>query len=162
MNYGFEFKDVLASLLTGSISRYVLFNVAKVLKVNHEPSEDIIKVQRTVQQQLLLHLLREEPENEDYKNLLNETEGWLRLKKESGFHCSITGCFYKGSKHRDYLKHLKSTHFTHRSLLCNFGKKCRQRFPSIVKLEEHMNIHKKKTYAGTDEMIKDAQESSLE
>ena len=103
MNYGFEFKDVLASLLTGSISRYVLFNVAKVLKVNHEPSEDIIKIQRTVQQQLLVHLLREEPENEDYKNLLNETEGWLRLKKESGFHCSITGCSYKGSKHRDYL-----------------------------------------------------------
>ena len=73
MNYGFEFKDVLASLLTGSISRYVLFNVAKVLKVNHKPSEDIIKIQRTVQQQLLVHLLREEPENEDYKNLLNET-----------------------------------------------------------------------------------------
>ena len=44
----------------------------------------------------------------------------LGLKKESGFHCSITGCSYKGSKHRDYLKHLKSTHFTHKSLLCNF------------------------------------------
>ena len=101
MNFGYDLNSVLAQLLDGNITMFQLVNVAKNLNVEFEEGDDLIKRKRKVQRYVLLHLLREDTENEYLKNLLQETERWLQIKKEIGNPCSIIGCSFKCQYHRD-------------------------------------------------------------
>ena len=144
MNFGYDLNSVLGQLLDGSITKFQLDNVANNLHVKFEADDDQIKRKRKVQWHILLHLLREDSENTYLNNLLQETERWLHIKRETGYPCTIVGCSFKSQRHREYIAHVCSTHFVCRNLLCNYGKKCRQRFNSVDQLLEHtQSVHQR-------------------
>ena len=142
-----DLKKVLSDILNNSISKFELCNVA------HQLNCDIVSVQEfevqktRVKKDVLIHLLREasDDKHQFYQDLLDETNFQLRRKKEKGYTCTYTGCSYITSQHRYYITHLKNTHFLKMDYLCNFARKCKQRFSSIKLLEEHCShVHSKK------------------
>ena len=144
-----DLKKVLSEILNNSVTKFELCNVA------HQLNCDIVSVQEfenqktRVKKEVLIHLLREasDDERQFYQDLLDETDFQLQLrtKKEKGYPCTYTGCSYITSEHRYYITHLKNTHFLKTDYLCNFARKCKQRFSSIKLLEEHFShVHSKK------------------
>ena len=68
-------------------------------------------------------------------------------QRRSGYLCCFSGCKFHGPKHRDYLKHLKKVHYINQDLLlCNFAKKCKEKFANIDLLTEHVvSVHSTST-----------------
>ena len=130
-----------------------LINAAKYLNVDIFLPEcpDFYKQKLVVKQEVLNHLLREPPseDSEKYEELLSETKAQLVIQRQRGFRCIYVGCPFKGSKHRDYVKHLKNNHFVEGNFQCNFilncKQPCKQRFASISLLEHHVSqVHQKR------------------
>lgn len=142
-----NYDRIVKKFIDHSLTLYDVEKIAHDLKVYFSRGDDVDKKKRIVVKHVLLQLLTEEPNNLHYQELLEETDGWLGLKKLAGYSCSITGCSFRGERHRDYLRHLKNNHFICQSLSCNFGKTCKQRFSSIEELEIHVqrnHLSKKK------------------
>ena len=72
-----------------------------------------------------------------YKNLLLVTVKELGFS-ETGFKCCLSGCRYKGERHREYVQHIKAEHPNIQNVLCNYQKECQRFFPNIVVLITHI------------------------
>ena len=58
--------------------------------------------------------------------------------KRSGYNCCYSGCSWSGKLHRFYIEHISRIHFLNKNILCNFAKKCLERFDSIQSLQLHV------------------------
>ena len=133
------FKALLAKCLNGSINTSELKNGANKLQVVLHPNDDFSKQKRSLQLQLLHHILREEVnERGKYERLLKETNLWLTQPKITGYPCVKTGCLFHGEKHRDYIHHLSQKHFLDETFKCHFKRECVERFSSIEDLSNHV------------------------
>ena len=134
-----SFKALVAKCLNGSITTSELKNGAMKLQVVLDPNEDFSTQKRSLQRQLLYHILREEVnEREKYERLLRETNLWLTQPKITGYPCVKTGCPFHGEQHRDYVQHLSQKHFLDATFKCNFKRECGERFSSIDELTNHV------------------------
>ena len=134
-----SFKALVAKCLNGSITTSELKNGAMKLQVVLDPNEDFSTQKRSLQRQLLYHILREEVnEREKYERLLRETNLWLTQPKITRYPCVKTGCPFHGEQHRDYVQHLSQKHFLDATFKCNFKRECGERFSSIDELTNHV------------------------
>ena len=136
------FKALVTKCLNGSITRSELTNGAKGLNIILNLNDDFSTHKRSLQRQLLTHILREEvDENErgKYERLLKETNLWLTQPKITGYPCVKAGCLFHGEQHRDYIQHISQQHFLDKSFKCNFQRDCAERFSSIDELKNHVN-----------------------
>ena len=157
-----DLKKVLSDILNNSISKFELCNVAHQLHCDIVSVQEFATQKTRVKKEVLIHLLREASDNERqfYQDLLDETDFQLRRKKEKGYPCSYTGCSYVTSHHSRYITHLKNTHFLKTDFLCNFARKCKQRFSSLELLEDHCsNVHCKKRGASTSNLDADGDDT---
>ena len=140
-----EFKDEVSQFIQGNVSQARTCEVAKSLDITFETGQDFSKQKRIVTRELLVHILREETDERDkYQNLLNETESWLNIPRISGYSCTNVGCTFHGRKHSEYVRHLVVEHFLDGSFICNFERKCLQRFSSLNQLQSHVaSLHRK-------------------
>ena len=58
--------------------------------------------------------------------------------KRSGYNCCYSGCSWSGKRHTFYIEHISRIHFLNKNILCNFAKKCLERFDSIQSLQLHV------------------------
>ena len=58
--------------------------------------------------------------------------------KRSGYNCCYSGCSWSGKRHTFYIEHISRVHFLNKNILCNFAKKCLERFDSIQSLQLHV------------------------
>ena len=130
-------KSVLVSFLDDSVTKYICVNVANKLGLDISGEKDFLRQKRITQREVLRHICRESSDQQ-YQDLLHETENWLCVKKETGYSCMFAGCNFKNKLHSRYVNHLKNTHFGKQNLLCNFKRKCKRRFNSVSALEEHI------------------------
>ena len=141
-----DLKEVLTEIQNHSITKFKMINAARQLNVDVSQCPDFYRQKLIVKHEVLLHLLREPPseDSEKYEELLSETKAQLVIQRQKGFTCMYIGCSFKGSKHRDYVKHLKNNHFLEKDFQCKFSK-CKQRFVSISLLEQHVSqVHQKR------------------
>ena len=141
-----DLRKTLAEIQSNSITKFKLVNAAKKLKVDISGCEDFYKQKLRVKREVLINLLREpSAESEKFKEYLSETNQQLVVERQKGFSCMFVGCPFKGSQHRDYFRHLKDNHFNKSDFLCNFNHKCKQRFASILPLEQHIvQVHQRR------------------
>ena len=133
-----DFKCLVNDILHNFVTVYEVANLAKRFNVDIS-SKDFSQQKRTVLREILIHILRDELPDPKYRQLLSETEHWLTRRKDSGFSCSYVGCFFRGRVHKMYMKHLNNVHFADNNLLCNFNKRCKERFPDLGALREHVD-----------------------
>ena len=133
-----ELKCIVNDILQNTVTVYEIANLAKRFDVDIS-SKHYSQQKRTVLREILIHILRDDLPDSKYHELLTETEQWLTRRRESGFSCSYVGCLFRGRTHNIYMKHLVNVHFTDTNFLCNFKQRCKQRFPDLGSLKNHVD-----------------------
>ena len=106
--------------------------------------EDTEKLKIQLKKVLLREILKTDHEDKEFfETCLIETENNGFIERETGFPCFLIGCGFRGSRHRNYYRHIKSAHPNVGSIPCNFGKKCSRRLPSVDEWKKHLNFHLK-------------------
>ena len=80
-------------------------------------------------------------QREDFVNMLIDVKNQLKLKtvsSERGYSCFFVGCRFIGSRHRQYINHLKRVHPRQESYCCRFKNVCQRNLNSISDLEDHI------------------------
>ena len=96
----------------------------------------------------LLNDCRDPSEAEKLSNVYCETRKMLcekGLLDMYSYKCTVVGCIFKTSRHREYLRHLGRIHVNGKNLKCNYKNECSWVFQSLTMLKEHVDIaHQKK------------------
>ena len=109
--------------------------------VNDESS--FLSLKLRLQLQVLRSIMKED-KSEYYSRLMNETESLLifhhsKLEKRM-FNCSLVGCLFKCTRHRDYIRHMQSKHqHIGTAFLCQYGLTCNSIFNSFDHLKQHID-----------------------
>ena len=138
-----ELKCYLTMIIRNEINKYALVNLAKKLNVSLNYEDSFFYQKKKVEHEILQHILQVD-QSEQFSERLEEARSWLGKKKDIGYSCTFTGCFWNGSKHRQYLEHVRRVHFLNKNILCNFGKKCPEQFDTVKALIKHTEDHHKK------------------
>ena len=87
---------------------------------------------------ILEELIKVDVEVREIHNKLLKTILNLIQVKSQSFGCCLVGCRYEASRHREYVKHLRTTHPRIENIICNFKLRCARRFPTIEDLIVHI------------------------
>ena len=138
-----ELKCYLTMIIRNEIDKFTLVNLAKKLNVSINYEESFFFQKKKVEHEILQHILQQD-QSEQFSERLADTRNWLGKKSDIGYSCTFTGCFWNGSKHRQYIEHVRRVHFLNKNILCNFGKKCPEQFDTVQALIKHTEDHHKK------------------
>ena len=139
-------KELLASLLQNRLDRVKLISTLLKFKVdfNEEMPSMILsyKLRHVLLDRLILHE-EHEIQKAYYTRLKQETEDYLEYHQEkiasAKYKCSLAGCLFECTWHRDYFRHLHRVHPRESYFKCQHGLICTQAFSSIVLLKEHIS-----------------------
>ena len=130
-------KKSLHMLVLNEIDQFEVLSLANKLCVNIE-GQDFFQQKLLVKIALLDQLLKSEPDNLNFRNLLEEARMRLNRVKSSNYLCCLVGCIFQTDKHRLYLQHLKKIHSTNQELICNYKHQCGRQFASYGELVKHV------------------------
>ena len=102
---------------------------------------DTERLRNILRKTLLEEILKTNPVEKDfYTECLREAIDQLPMRtyQDAGYSCCLVGCKFISENHRKYIVHLKRSHPTLRSIVCNFKKKCSRRFPNVEALVAHL------------------------
>ena len=144
-----QLHQLLISLLSNRVDRVNLLHFLSKLKVDVDEGAPFIflkyKLQLEVAQILSKGLSPQENNRIDYERIIKESTEYLlvfmgRDKIRRTYHCTLTGCLFKASKHRDYLRHVHKVHSQETRIVCQFNLECDQYFSSLKLLDDHIDI----------------------
>ena len=140
-------RELLNSILQNQLDRVNLFSNLRKFKVsfNEESSTAILKYKLKLK--LLENIIqcgaRDENEEVEYDRMKKETEEFLRFHNEKlsrvKFKCTLAGCLFECSRHRDYFRHLQRVHPQESNLGCQYGLTCKKSFSTLSFLKEHIS-----------------------
>ena len=105
-----ELKCYLTMIIRNEIDKFTLVNLAKKLNVSINYEESFFFQKKKVEHEILQHILQQD-QSEQFSERLADTRNWLGKKSDIGYSCTFTGCFWNGSKHRQYIEHVRRVHF---------------------------------------------------
>ena len=107
------------------------------LCVYHSPRDDLEQMRLQLKKALLEEILKVETGNTPYKDSLKEVNLLLKSKPK-GYMCVLIGCRFVSNRHRQYVKHIKTTHPRVSNVCCNFKHTCVRNFSNIEDLISHI------------------------
>ena len=130
-------KKSLHMMVLNEIDQFEVLRLANKLGVNIE-GQDFSQQKLLIKIALLNQLLKSEPENLNFRNLLEEARTRLTRVKSKNYLCCLVGCIFQTDQHRFYLQHLKKIHSTNQELICNYKHQCGRQFTSYDELVKHV------------------------
>ena len=108
---------------------------------HYHQKEDIEKLRNSLKKIVLQEVLKADNDDRDfYQRCLDETVQELSLgsARETGYPCTLVGCKFRGTRHKDYIIHIKRDHCNLKNITCNFNKSCKRTFSNIDGLITHL------------------------
>ena len=90
-----ELKCNLKMIIRNEITKFALVNLAKKLNVSLNYEDSFFFQKKKVEHEILQHILQVD-QSEQFSERLVETRSWLGKKKDTGYSCTFTGCFWNG------------------------------------------------------------------
>ena len=141
----FDLLETLQRVLRNELSRSQILDESKRLRLLQRDSQDFSTVKYVLQIGLLEEIMKSEnlTNREYYASLLQSSLERLNLKsrREQGYRCFLSGCFFSGRRHREYINHLVKAHSNREKFTCNFKMECKRIFRSVDDLEDHVKTH---------------------
>ena len=88
-----ELKSYLTMIIRNEINKFALVNLAKKLDVSLNYEDSFFYQKKKVEHEILQHILQVD-QSEQFSERLVETRNWLGKKKDIGYSCTFTGCFW--------------------------------------------------------------------
>ena len=139
---------LLESVRKNRMDRVNLIHNLITFKVNFDDEEPFAVLKYRLQLTLIELLKKDYTNDESLITFEKETRDLLEfhlLKPlEDKIKCCVSGCLFKTSQHRSYIRHLQHSHSNALVFSCQFGKRCSRTFDSIELLISHIDhTHKK-------------------
>ena len=134
------------------LDRFQLISHLFKFSIEYGEDEDTEKMRTLLKKAVVEELLKTNISDKDsYESLLIATRRQLHFgAMEKGYGCCFAGCRFIGEKHYSYVRHVKQCHPNVKDVLCNFKKKCLQRFVSVESLINHLkSSHSAQTSASS-------------
>ena len=141
-----ENNDLLIRLVRNAVSKFEVICEINKRNIEISKNEDFILLKLLLQIDLAKELLSTEDEEQKrrYEDILRNSEGHLKRieskKRDTSYHCQVSGCTFKHNWYREVLRHLKQNHFGLNQIRCNFKRLCPRVFANIEKLETLENL----------------------
>ena len=139
-------KTMLISLLHNQMDRVTLMNSLFKLKVDFSEESTSVILSYRLRVVILERLINQEDNvirKANYQRLKCEAEAYLKYQQEkldcAKYKCSLAGCLFECTRHRDYLRHVNRVHPKEGNLKCQYGLTCSQAFSTLALLKEHIN-----------------------
>ena len=136
-------KTLLISVSQNQMDRISLMNSLLKFKVNFSEESTSMILSYRLRLVLLERLVVQEDNimrKADYQRLKCEAENYLKYHQEklvsAKYKCSLAGCLFECTRHRDYLRHVNKVHPNERNMKCQYGLTCTQAFSSLVLLNK--------------------------
>ena len=146
-----ELKTTLKRLLEDTLDKFKILDLARTFVIKLPEEKSFSEHKYLIQRFILLQLLKSDKKRSSYyERLLGETDKTLDARKKDPYICCLVGCLFSTETHRNYLNHLKSIHFNHSQLICNFKKNCAREFTGLQLLLNH--VKESHSLLGKDEV----------
>ena len=147
------FHNLYLSLTNNQLDRLTLMVALRKYEIKFTENEESDGLELKLKLFLVENLLndcRDPSEAEKLSSLYCETRKMLcekGLLDMYSYKCTVVGCIFKTSRHREYLRHLGRIHVNGKNLKCNYKNECSWVFQSLTMLKEHVDIaHQKKVH----------------
>ena len=102
-------------------------------------NSDTDSVRLQLKKAILEEILKiEVGENNVYRAMLSQVVDTLNLNAGKGYGCFYLGCRYEGSRHKEYIRHVKLCHPRASNVVCKFKNQCARQFADIQSLLVHL------------------------
>ena len=110
------------------LNRFFVFDLPK----------DELPYLRLVLKKVLLEELKKIGDDDEGNDQLYVSVAHQLEDNSQVYRCFLIGCCYAASKHREYVKHIRTSHPRVSNIACNFKHKCARRFLTIDDLIAHL------------------------
>ena len=125
-------KDILTGV--DEMDRFQIRAQLHRLRVFDIARDELYQMRLLLKKGLLEEILKIEVGNRDvYSDKLKEINSLLQYKAK-GYSCCLVGCRFVGDRHRQYVKHIKTTHPRATNVTCNFKNACIRNFSIVENL----------------------------
>ena len=142
-----ENNDLLIRLVRNAVSKFEVICEINKRNIEISKNEDFILLKLSLQIDLAKELLSNSTDTEDeehkrrYEDILKNSQGQLKeiesKKRDTSYHCQVSGCTFRHNWYGEVLRHLKQNHFGLNQIRCNFKRLCPRVFANIEQLETH-------------------------
>ena len=130
-----EFKDILADV--DQMDRFQVRTHLNRLLVFEVNRDELQQLRLQLKKVVLEEILKVEAANTMYSDCLKETINLLQVTSKA-YSCCLIGCRFEAARHRQYIKHIKTTHPRVTNVTCKFKHFCLRNFLSIEDLILHI------------------------
>ena len=128
------------------MDRFEIFDHLRKLCVTDLTRDETYQLRLLLKKILLEEILKLDSENKVFSDHLSKINKLITFDSK-GYSCCLVGCRFHAQRHREYVTHIKTTHYRASNVKCNFKHTCPRSFSSIENLILHIKDEHCKTSA---------------